>query len=177
VEKYGFVWSASSSQPTLENSDGKTDLGNLTELKKFQSRLKGLQAQTTYYIRAYATNAGGTSFGVVKSFTTKMPQPPSAVSTFLPTELTQATAKIGGSINNYPIGVSNAIAYGFCWATSPNPDLSNDKSILGSANTVKEFEDTISALSSATTYYVRAYITTSAGTVYGNEISFKTLAK
>lgn len=39
----------------------------------FTSALSGLLPSTTYYYKAYATNAGGTSFGLQQSFTTAAP--------------------------------------------------------------------------------------------------------
>jgi len=45
---------------------------NLTGVN-FSSALTGLAPATTYYYHAYATNAGGTSYGVQASFTTGLP--------------------------------------------------------------------------------------------------------
>lgn len=42
----------------------------------FTSALSGLTASTTYYYKAYATNAGGTAYGAQQSFTTAAPPPP-----------------------------------------------------------------------------------------------------
>jgi hypothetical protein len=41
----------------------------------FSSNLTGLAQSTTYYYKAYATNAGGTTYGVQQSFTTPAPPP------------------------------------------------------------------------------------------------------
>jgi hypothetical protein len=46
---------------------------------------------------------------------------------------------------------------------------------LGAKNSTGAFTSSITGLSSGTTYYVRAYATNSAGTVYGNQVSFTTL--
>ena len=58
-------WSTSSG-PVL--TDSKTTDGSGTG--KFTSTPTGLTPATTYYIRAYATNAEGTSFGEDLEFTT-----------------------------------------------------------------------------------------------------------
>ena len=61
----GVCWSTST-QPTIENSytfDG-TGSGD------FKSSIKGLTLGTTYYVRAYAVNSVGTSYGNQVSFTT-----------------------------------------------------------------------------------------------------------
>jgi uncharacterized protein (TIGR02145 family) len=61
----GIVWSTSSSPTvalTTKTSDG-AGVGTYT------SSLTGLTANTTYYVRAYATNTSGTGYGNVISFT------------------------------------------------------------------------------------------------------------
>jgi uncharacterized protein (TIGR02145 family) len=60
-------------------------------------------------------------------------------------------------------------------STSPTPNISlstktNDGSGTGT------FSSSLTGLTPNTTYYVRAYATNSAGTAYGNEVTFKTLA-
>ena len=63
----GVVWSTSS-MPTLASNNGSTTDGSGTGT--FSSNLTGLAANTIYYVRAYATNAMGTSYGQQEQFTT-----------------------------------------------------------------------------------------------------------
>ena len=65
VTARGVCWSTSVN-PTIANS--KTIDGADTGI--FTSSLTGLTAGTTYYVRAYATNSIGTSYGNQVSFTT-----------------------------------------------------------------------------------------------------------
>ena len=65
VTARGVCWSTSSN-PTVGNSH--TTNGNGTG--NFNSNLTGLMPNTTYYVRAYATNSVGTNYGEQKSFTT-----------------------------------------------------------------------------------------------------------
>jgi hypothetical protein len=65
VTARGVCWSTSAN-PTTANS--KTSDGSGTGT--FTSSITGLSANTTYYVRAYATNAAGTSYGAQVSFTT-----------------------------------------------------------------------------------------------------------
>lgn len=67
VTSRGVVWSTSQN-PTVElltkTNDGS---GN----GQFSSTVTGLEQNTTYYVRAYATNANGTSYGEIRMFTTE----------------------------------------------------------------------------------------------------------
>ena len=69
VTSRGVVWSTSSNPTislTTKTSDGKYTGG-------FQSVITGLASNTKYYVRAYATNNVGTSYGNEISFTTLPP--------------------------------------------------------------------------------------------------------
>ena len=72
VTARGVCWSTTQN-PTIE--DNKTTDG--TGVGIFTSTLSDLLPQTTYYVRAYATNAAGTSYGEQESFTT-LPAVPNA---------------------------------------------------------------------------------------------------
>jgi sugar lactone lactonase YvrE len=64
-------------------------------------------------------------------------------------------------------------ATGVCWSsTAQAPTISNSKT-TNSIDSVS-FVSTMSGLTANTTYYVRGYITNSAGTAYGNTVTFKT---
>ena len=65
VTARGICWSTSPN-PTI--NDNKTNNGSGTG--SFTSYMSGLKDGTTYYVRAYAANEKGTSYGEVKSFTT-----------------------------------------------------------------------------------------------------------
>ncbi len=65
ITNRGVCW-GTSSNPTISNS--KTSNG--TGIGSFTSSITGLSANTTYYVRAYATNSAGTAYGSQISFTT-----------------------------------------------------------------------------------------------------------
>jgi len=61
----GVCWSTSAN-PTTANSKTSDGAGTGT----FSSNITGLTANTTYHVRAYATNSVGTAYGTDKQFTT-----------------------------------------------------------------------------------------------------------
>src|SRR5690554_4704895 len=66
ITAHGVCWSTNEN-PTID--DNKTEDG--TGAGSFTSSVTGLEPNTTYYLRAYATNSAGTSYGSIMSFTTQ----------------------------------------------------------------------------------------------------------
>jgi hypothetical protein len=86
------------------------------------------------------------------------------------TDITRNTAISGGNItadNGGPI-----TERGVCWSKTPSPTISNSKTLNGSGLGV--FTSEVTGLTSGTTYYLRAYATNNAGTVYSSELVFIT---
>jgi hypothetical protein len=165
VTARGVVWSTNPN-PTISLST-KTNDG--TGSGTFTSNLTGLLSNTTYYVRAYASNSVGTSYGNEVIFTTVANIP--ILTTTNIQSITSNSAITGGTVSTD--GGSSVTTRGVVWSTNPNPTISlstktTDELGLGT------FNSNISGLSPNTIYYVRAYATNSAGTGYGNEISFKT---
>lgn len=136
---------------------------------EFSHNITGLNASTTYYARAYATNRNGTYYASnIVSFTTTDGLP--TVTTNSVTNITATTAKCGGNVTNN--GGHNVIARGVCWNTMGSPDLNDPHTTNGNGNGA--FTSNITDLVIGGTYYVRAYATNSEGTSYGDELSFTT---
>jgi hypothetical protein len=92
-------------------------------------------------------------------------------------EVIFTSATLQGSIKNN--GTSQKEEFGFCYATSPSPTISNTK-IQPSVVVIRFRDDnavqySLKDLQPNTRYYVRGYITTNGRTTYTNEISFQTL--
>jgi|WetSurMetagenome_2_1015567.scaffolds.fasta_scaffold00649_3 uncharacterized protein (TIGR02145 family) len=160
----GVCWSTSRT-PTISGSHSSDGTGT----SSFVSNITGLTPNTTYYVRAYATNSVGTAYGDEVSFTTT-PIVVATLSTTAVTAITITTAVSGGDIT--VDGGGAVTARGVCWGTTAAPTISNDKTSDGTGSGV--FTSNLTGLLPATTYYVRAYATNSAGTAYGNEITFTT---
>ncbi|MFA5659055.1 MAG: Ig-like domain-containing protein, partial [Oscillospiraceae bacterium] len=67
VTAHGICWSTSENPTT---SDNKTDEGAASATGAFTAEMTELTANATYYVRAYATNDTGTSYGEQVSFET-----------------------------------------------------------------------------------------------------------
>lgn len=62
---------------------------------------------------------------------------------------------------------------GICYSTTENPTISNNRTADGSGT--GSFTSSLTSLTPDTEYYVRAYVSNSVGTVYGNQVTFTTL--
>ncbi len=158
VTMRGLCWSVTEN-PTTD--DSKTENGEGTGA--FNDTLTGLVADSTYYVRAYATNAIGTAYSSSKSFKTSIGI---ATVVTLSAEAQETTAQVKGSA--IYDGGAEIIEKGIVWGTSENPTTSDNK-VTATADT---FEVEITGLTSSTTYYARAFATNSKGTAYGKNISF-----
>jgi hypothetical protein len=165
VTVHGVCWSLEKA-PTI--ADGKTEDGNAAG--PYVSILSNLKGNSTYYVRAYATNSAGTGYGPEVSFKTEIDVP--AVTTSPVTGLTKVSAILAGDVT-YD-GGGTVTARGLAWGLSADPTIA-DNNIDGGAGT-GAFESELTGLTSYTTYHVRAYATNSAGTAYGADVAFTTLA-
>jgi hypothetical protein len=86
------------------------------------------------------------------------------------TSITRISAIGGGTITEE--GSDAIISRGVCWSTFIFPTIADKKTQDGPG--AGTFSSNITGLDGGTTYYVRAYATSSAGTGYGTLVSFKT---
>lgn len=94
-----------------------------------------------------------------------------ALETLSVTNITPTSATSGGNITDD--GGGSIIERGLCWDTQPQPTTALvTKTINGQSKGA--FVSELSDLVPGQRYYLRAYATNSAGTSYGNEISFET---
>lgn len=165
VTARGVCWSINQN-PTISNAHTTDGTGTGT----FTSNITGLNASTTYYVRAYATNSAGTAYGDQKSFTTSPSATVPSVTTANVTNITSTTAISGGNVTS--TGGAAVTLRGVCWSTSQNPTIFNAHTSDGSGT--GSFVSSLEGLLPSTTYYIRAYATNSQGTAYGNQLSFTT---
>lgn len=96
---------------------------------------------------------------------------PPSVTTAALTAITETTATSGGNVT--ADGGASVTVRGVCWSTSTNPTTANSHTSDGTGT--GSFSSYLTSLTAATTYYVRAYATNSAGTAYGSNVSFVAL--
>ena len=132
----GIVFSTSPN-PTIAN--GKASAG--TGTGAFTANLSGLQANTLYYAKAFATNSQGTSYGDEITFTTT-PNIPNGITT------TADVASLGGAFlcPGYSVTLSSSVDVGTIeWFSG-----SCGSTVIGTGNSL-----TVTPLGT-TTYYARA---------------------
>jgi len=151
--------------PTIANSKTIESIGSGT----FTSNITLLTSNTMYYVRAYATNLAGTSYGNQVTFTTSQVAVPVLTTTEI-TSITQTTAVSGGNITTDNGG--SVTAHGVCWSTSQNPTIADSKTTDGTGTGA--FTSSIIGLTTGATYYVKAYAANSAGIGYGAQQTFTT---
>ena len=168
VIRIGVCWNTSETPTILNNttSDG-------TGEGSFNSSITGLTAGTKYYLRAYAINSEDVGYGNQVSFTTDIVG--ITISTYDPNNgiIGTTVAFSGGYIIN--TGEGNITARGVCWGTTEYPTITDSHTNDGTGS--GSFNSNLTELSANTTYYIRAYATNSTETLYGNQISFVTMAE
>ena len=112
VTARGVCWSDSENNPTIDDQQHTTT--DSSGLGSFVSHPMNLTPEHTYYVRAYATNAVGTAYGEVKTFTT----PAKSLSL---TSDRPATVKMCGASSQtvtYTVTPSYVGDYNYSWSCS-----------------------------------------------------------
>ncbi len=167
VTERGFVYSATSELPTL--SDNVITVGSGTGL--FDAVIYGLPSGTEINVRSYAINSVGTSYQPNSSkITTFSETMVPIVTTSSASSIGITSATLGGSVTND--AGSTVTERGIVYNTTGSPTTSSNKVQIGSG--IGSFSQSVTGLSSNTTYYVKAYAKNSNGISYGNQVQFTT---
>ena len=136
----------------------------------FSANMQNLTSATTYYVRAYATNVWGTSYGEQQTFTTLTEHAPTVEITAA-TDIDYTSFTCGGDVTDS--GTYAVTARGICYATTPDPVMTGDHVHMG--NGTGTFSTTLTDLAQETTYFVRAYAVNAVGVSYSTSITVTTL--
>ena len=161
VTARGLCWNTNPN-PTISHFKTVEGSGN----GSFTSTMTGLIPDTTYYVRVYSTTNRGTTYGNEVSFRTSVAPP--SVSTYNIWSVTSAAAYCGGLVS----GTGTILEKGVCYNKTGNATILDNKTTDGSGN--GDFTSYIIHLDPSTTYYVKAYLKTNNGIVYGEEKTFTT---
>ena len=115
VTERGVCWGTSPNPTASGNHVVASSVGN----GSFVCNVTGLLPTTTYYLRAYAINSVGPSYGNEECFTTII-EPPLIVMDSI-SNITTTSATLYASVLDD--GGALVSPRGFCWSTSPNPVL------------------------------------------------------
>jgi len=159
--------------PTESNNEGRLNYTGGGKVKIYGTATD-LTPNTTYYFRAFATNKKGTAYGMQLSFTTNSSSSNLPVVETLPVEdVTQTTATLWARVTD--TGTPAYSVAGVCLSTSQNP-TTNDRTFIYDGGDVTKLRAEANNLIPNTTYYYRAFATNTVGTVYGQQVNFKTLS-
>lgn len=164
----GFVYSESS-MPTIGSCIKKVT-STLTDSKTYSATIGGLTKGQTYYVRAYAINAGKEAYSTNEiSFTPSdaLPQ----VSTQAVTNISRTAGKATFNGTIIDEGEPNYTERGFVYATTHNPMVESDTKVVATGKGTGDFVANATGLVVGNTYYVRAYATNTQGTAYGEEVT------
>lgn len=159
----GFVYSATNSNPSLENGNVKKVDG--TVLGYFETMVNGLEYNKTYYVKAYATNPGGTSYSNVVSFNTNETLP--IITTDEPTNIDVDNLKAVLHATISDKGIPAYTERGFVLSTEYEEPTIYDTKIVVSGNGVGSYEYRLTDFATDKVTYIRAYANSPKGTAYG----------
>jgi len=164
----GICWSTSEMPTVLDASAVDSNTGEGT----YNINLTDLDADTTYYVRAFAYNSEGLSYGEQITFDTLPIIELPVVTTSDVTEISNNSAIAEGNVTDDGGAITHK---GICWNTTGNPTVS-DPSTLDDNTGEGIYNINMTDLDADTTYYVRAFAYNSVGLSYGNEVTFDTLS-
>ena len=159
-------------------TSGGTDLGTGSSAVPYSITVSGLTPGTTYYFCAIVSNASGTAFGAVLQFT--IPTFP-AVVTGTASSITSNSATLQATANPLAATTTGWFRYSPTVITTCDDSFgvrvpSTGGSSLGAGITPMAYQQGISGLLPATTYYYCAIANNSYGNGYGAVQSFTTPA-
>ena len=141
----------------------------------FAAPLSPLQGKTTYYVRAFATTTAGTSYGSQVVFSTAK-SIPVVVTGAAVAGATFDSFTVSGEVTNdggTPV-TSPGIVSGLTAPPTLGAAMDAPATGAGTGTGAGAFSSALTGLAPETTYYARAYATSTVGTAYGADITFKT---
>lgn len=177
ITRRGFVYSTSKENPLADVDE--TILSDV-EKDQFHATIKGLKPNTTYYLRAFASNVVDNQpkdgYGNTITFTTQQYTEPMFSDVKVDSQ-TETSAVISFMIQQ---GSGSIIETGICYsATNAKPDMEDEA--VEAKEESNRYVVSLADLQSDRSYYVRPYVICIGSdgketTLYGDVLSFKTSA-
>lgn len=166
VGEFGLVYTESGNVPTVTN--GKVvKVGNGGTSRGLAYELTGLQENTRYMVRAfvYKQNSSDVIYSEPIEITTKASM--LSIGELKSLYVSNTSAEFRFSFTSD----TDVIDYGFVYsATKPEPTRDDGILTIGRGGTGGNVMGTITNLQESTTYYVRAYVLTERGHMYGPNV-------
>ena len=163
----GVCWNTSDN-PVITNNKTSDNEGS----GSFTSNLTQLTPNTSYFVRAYATNSLGTSYGSSVSFKTIGDKPASTATNA--TEILTTSAILNGTANPNSLTTTVTFEYGLTTnygSTSP----ASQSPLSGDSN--GNVTVALTALNPGKLYHFRVKAENSLGITYSNDMTFTTLGQ
>ena len=172
-DQIDLTWKDNSNNETGFKIERKADAGSFIEIASTAADItsysdKSVTLNTTNIYRVFSFNQVGKSVQNSNEQSIQTNTVPTLTTAPL-TDILSTGAKSGGNVSSD--GGAAVIARGVVWGTSTNPTIALTTKTSDGTGT-GSFQSAITGLTVNTRYYVRAYATNSAGTSYGNEVSF-----
>jgi|GEM_PF-7113813 len=167
TSSYGFCIGANPN-PTL--NDRVIFVGDKAQLGEFSTKIENIEANKSFFIRAFAKSGNVVVYGQNKTITTKPQVPLLNIDSVLIVNSKEIHFK--SSINGFgSLKVNN---YGFCWSFKINPTFNDFKTQNGQLTIgVNSIYGLISSPILDTTYHLKSYaILTDGTTYYSSERTF-----
>jgi hypothetical protein len=161
--QYGTTTSYGHTTPSQSQTGGT--------FRNISANVSGLTANTTYHFRIVATNSGGIRYGSDVTFTTLTATGLPVVTTAAASNMASFSATLNGSLDPHGLTTSVHFQYG---TTTSYGSTTLTQSQTGT--TFRNIAANISGLTASTVYHFRIVATNSAGTTYGSDRTFTTLA-
>ena len=166
VGEFGLVYTESGNVPTVTN--GKVvKVGNGGTSRGLAYELTGLQENTRYMVRAfvYKQNSSDVIYSEPIEITTKASM--LSIGELKSLYVSNTSAELRFSFTSD----TDVFDYGFVYsATKPEPTRDDGVVTIGRGGTGGNVMGTITNLQESTTYYVRAYVLTERGHMYGPNV-------
>ncbi|HRW94543.1 MAG TPA: carboxypeptidase regulatory-like domain-containing protein [Bacteroidales bacterium] len=169
--EHGFIWNNNGTVPEM-NSDHVIYLGAKEEGSYFIHQMNDPERGTRYTMRGFAVNNYGISYSDTVSLYIAV-KPPEITTGENVSNISYYEAVLEGNIQT--VGSESILEYGHCWSITPTPDISHNRTKLGTTQDTGNYTSQATGLLINTTYYYRAYIQTALDVYYGEVYEFTTL--